>query len=87
MRLFHQWELENLLTINSHKTESLEENLDYDEIEIVHTNLRKNVEFYLNNYITFMPADLPRSVYVNIRIGNRSAVAVVKGLISFLFYF
>ena len=82
MRLFHQWEIEKLLKISNRKNISLEDNLSYDEIEIVHTNLRKNVQFYLNNYITLMPANLPRSVYVNIRIDKREVSDVVEGKIK-----
>ena len=88
MRLFHQWELENLLTIINDKTVAVDDDLRYDEIEIVHKNLRKNVEFYLNNYITLMPNVSPRSVYLNIRIGNRKVTDVTKGITwSFRLYF
>lgn len=68
MRLLFRWEIEELLYLVNDKNSSINDYLTDKEIIAVNEGLRKNIVFYLNNFVQFMPKNEPRSVYVNIRI-------------------
>lgn len=68
MRYLHKWEIEDLLSLTSKESEPLSNVLSDNEITTVHESLRKNIIYYLNNFITFIPKMEPKSVYVNLRI-------------------
>ena len=68
MRLLFSWEIEKLLFLIDDKNLPINNHLTDKEIIAVNDGLRKNIVFYLNNFVQFMPKKEPRSVYVNLRI-------------------
>lgn len=79
MRLFHQWEVEDLISLVNQEIKPINEELNDAQITVAHENLRKNVHYYMNNYITFMPRDKPRSVYINLRLENDNVIDTLTG--------
>ena len=79
MRFFHKFERESLLKLVERENTSLEDELDITQIKAAHENLRKNVIFYFNNSIQFMPSDSPKSVYINLRLEKENVIDIVQG--------
>lgn len=79
MRLLHSWEVETLLSLANKPSKPLNEKLTDEEIVSVHVNLRKNIQYYMNNFITFNPLSHPKSVYINLRLDDSDISKMLNG--------
>lgn len=79
MRLLHEWEIEALLTLVNKQTNEEYDDFEEKEIVAINENLRKNVKYYINNYITFMPQIDPKSIYINLRIKD-NLIETITGI-------
>lgn len=78
MRVFHTFEIDNIENLAQIKPYS-NDDFTADEIVAINENLRKNISFYLNNFVIFMPEKEPKSAYINLRLDNRPVLEVLKG--------
>ena len=80
MRLLYEYEIVALDSLV--KREIVKTNDDFiedDDLQI-HEHLRKNLEFYINNYMITMPSKSPRSAYINLRCSKmHTPVSLVEG--------
>lgn len=80
MRLLFEYETEALHALVERKTDDKEDDLLNSEDINAHDHLRKNLGFYLNNYLMLMPNKDPRSFYINLRVnGNHTVASLAEG--------
>lgn len=82
MRTFRDYELKDIFNFVNQPMSDIDAELNPDQIEIINTNLRKNVMFYISNFSIFMPTKNPQSVYLNIRLGEKSIDELAKGKVA-----
>ena len=46
----------------------------------LYSSLRKNLQFYLNNYWTTLPNNNPKCFYINLRIHENNTAQLIKGI-------
>ena len=79
MRTFRDYEVQDIFNFVNQPMPDIAAELNADQVEIINSNLRKNVMFYLSNFSIFLPTKNPQSVYINIRRGEKPIHELVNG--------
>lgn len=89
MRTFRDFEVQDIFNFVNQPMVDIDTELNTDQVEIINKNLRKNIMFYLSNFVIFMPTKNPESVYLNIRLGEKPIHELANGkdISNFFFSF
>ncbi len=83
MRLLYEYEIFALDELVKREIEQTTEDLIEDDNLQIHEHLRKNLTYYLNNYMIARPSKSPRSIYINLKCSKiHTPVSLVEGMDS-----
>ena len=53
----------------------------------LYSSLRKNLQFYLNNYWSTLPSKNPKCFMINLRIHENNTAQLIRGIFGLLYNF